>query len=1272
MSPPLRHECIRVPVTALAAVGPLLFAAEGPVVRCYRSDDVKKFTYVGSKRVFKSHAIHGIAAHQVDLNSVTLAIWGGPLIRFLQFDPVAFSSRIDLGGNGWGSSIASPIVRAPDWILDLSLRPASTSNLTEGDVIICAAVTAHNALIEVTVQQTSQDEGGKSTLVPRLSESTSSSRSILYSAHLLWDSDDHVLVAAGTAFGEIIFWSWTKDAIKGSYSCILRVFLGHEGSIFGVRISEEINDASGNTQRYLASCSDDRTIRIWDLSGIQTCSAVAHLDTAVAEAERTRHTGFSSETFDADISNSPCLAIGWGHLSRVWAVIFVRSRCSPNSICLLSSGEDATSRAWQFSPRRGSSQEADTSPIKLIQVGTAAYHSGKNIWSSIVFGSDQGAQQVVCGAAESKITAYPLPTFEVVGSKAAEDIAEYTLQDIVSMDQGTSLALQTSLSNLSLKRVKADDFIRAYALLDSTSFLLTTNTGKVFLETITPGSDGHGAGSISKSELIQQLDEGSGHSVCVAEPSLGVGFVGGARGGIYMYHKSAPSVLKRISTVQGKIGDLFIGLKTTNDSFVLVVSLMGRNVAQYIHISTPQGGKPHSIVDIVDLVLPEAVTGTTITSMAWIPLYGGPACVVLGFRGGSVAGYSLPCSADQTDRITASVTQKFHGKEAVTSLLWYPCPDPSSPFPSEGYLISVGRDGCCAIHHLILSKKPHGCTHCDFQGYDFTFTLTHHLPFPFGPTLEGLYLDDTSSNLFIYGFSSTKFILYNLTTEEEIMNVETGGAHRSWAFHPPSYPYYPPGSEKGRETVEGEEEVGSAAGGTLVWTRASTTHIYAPHHLGANHSVIRTGGHGREIKAVAVSPTNGLIATGAEDTDIKLFSYDINSGDGKEKDLRALRTLRKHKTGIQHLQWSDDGEYLFSSGGAEEFFVWRVRKLPRWIGYGVVCEAEIRRESLDVEVRCLGFDVRREDDGFVIALVFSDSTIRIHTYNTSTCSFSTVLRTTYATSCLTQTVFLSPTTLLTAGTDGHAVLWPLPLDRVRQQDDGNCKYHSPLRLHQNSSKTLGTHPIPHTWATLLVSGGDDGSIALFIATPQFPPLSPFGTPSLATTTPSPTAMTIHPPAILARAHASAVTALAIIPAFSSLSSKSHPSPSLDAASTPETHTLHVLTSGTDQWLRLWSVSVRLPSEIGKVGEGEAAGPDIRIQRAGKLKTHVADVSSMAVLGYTAFSSSKGGDTEGQESTGKGRGAGSDTGTGSDARVVVCGVGMEVVRVGGCDEDGEGE
>jgi WD40 repeat protein len=155
-----------------------------------------------------------------------------------------------------------------------------------------------------------------------------------------------------------------------------------------------------------------------------------------------------------------------------------------------------------------------------------------------------------------------------------------------------------------------------------------------------------------------------------------------------------------------------------------------------------------------------------------------------------------------------------------------------------------------------------------------------------------------------------------------------------------------------------------------VWTRASSMHICS--QAGPNHGVIRPGSHGREIKAVAASqgPSSPLIATGAEDTDIKLFEY-------VEGELLCRRTLRRHTTGIQHLQWSENGEYLFSSGGCEEFYIWKTRRLPSPMGVGIVCDFTYAPESEHADLRIMSFDVKQRNIGYDIALVFSDSSIKV-------------------------------------------------------------------------------------------------------------------------------------------------------------------------------------------------------------------------------------------------------------------------------------------------------
>jgi WD40 repeat protein len=312
--------------------------------------------------------------------------------------------------------------------------------------------------------------------------------------------------------------------------------------------------------------------------------------------------------------------------------------------------------------------------------------------------------------------------------------------------------------------------------------------------------------------------------------------------------------------------------------------------------------------------------------------------LILGFRRGSVAIYSIDDASSNAASIR--VVDKVHGDETVTSLICTPSQENSSSIQ----LLSVGRDGCLAIHWIDLLAG--------------SVELVHNLALPIGTNIEGAYYHQDI--LLVHGFSSKKWVLYDVTSEEEVMGVETGGAHRSWAFQP---------------------RLDKRGGGTLVWTRASSMHICS--QISPNHHVIRSGGHGREIKAVTVNneASKGLIATGAEDTDIKLFQYDNGH-------IVCRRTLRRHTTGIQHLQWSEDGEYLFSSGGSEEFYVWRIRKLPSTVDIGVVCEYVYTPESEFSDLRVMSFDVSKRDTGYVIAMVFSDSSIKVSTLHCSALKLS--------------------------------------------------------------------------------------------------------------------------------------------------------------------------------------------------------------------------------------------------------------------------------------------
>jgi hypothetical protein len=388
--------------------------------------------------------------------------------------------------------------------------------------------------------------------------------------------------------------------------------------------------------------------------------------------------------------------------------------------------------------------------------------------------------------------------------------------------------------------------------------------------------------------------------------------------------------------VDGKVGDMFshsIVDASGETTIVLLTTLVGQKHAQ-LHFLRIQDEMQNLATSQVFLVpISEALTGSICTSMEYLASNRG-GYLFLGFRRGSIAMYSVsPGTSELGNYATLfRVIERVHGEETVTSLKWIP----GLRTETEGQLLSVGRDGRLAVHEVDMVTN--------------SVELAHHLTFPVGPNIEGLHIEN--GKFLVHGFSNKKWVLYDVDAEEEIMGVETGGAHRSWAFQP---------------TTNG-------VGGTLVWTRASSMHIYCK--LVPSHSTIRSGGHGREIKAIASShdPSHQLIATGAEDTDIKLFKY-------TDGEIICKKTLRKHTTGIQYLQWSRDGKYLFSSGGCEEFFIWRIRQLTGALKIGVVCEHVYTPESEHSDLRIMSFDILEAGTGYVIAMVFSDSSLKVSCTN---------------------------------------------------------------------------------------------------------------------------------------------------------------------------------------------------------------------------------------------------------------------------------------------------
>lgn len=1035
----MQHEHCRVPVTALAFWNQdVLLAGEGTFLKAY---DIEQRCLLTIVDVLPDQAIHGIIAEDG-----FIFVWGGRIFCQLV-------AHYDLDGSLVLN--AGPIVEAEDWILNAGLSPA-----TREDIRRLALVTAHNSLAVAVLSKP---------LRPRLRSVVPGSNCILYAAHVTWLSASTCLIASGTAFGDVIVWSCSLEGKEcDMLSCHQThySFSAHEGSVFGVRISStSVASALGGRKHVLASCSDDRTIRIWDISKLTTTRPVLE--------EEQRETGFGSKSGD-DTSAPTCLSKTIGHISRIWHTCFLQDSsredhaATVEPVRLVSFGEDASCISWRLQP-----QNDDNSTYLMEQLEAQKAHGGKNIWS---VATDRWLR-VATGGADGSVA---LRSFDdLKGHGLPREISH----DLMSADE------------------QRDSF-KTYAFIGPSTVIATMDSGKLML--LSFDADG-----VSCEEVSSATGDLRGYSTMASVPSLA--FSAGTQGSVYGYIHGSGEVVRVVETGT-KVAGLFsqaqhFSCGKTCKTLGLVVTNVASHSAVLCYIKTTSSlSENEGTLKVVKstLILPASFV---VTSFAHTT-HGGKRFAVLGSRSGSIAVYSASEFSHASSMTHSLLNTSAHGKEAVTSLYFIKSDGTDSNVIS---LLSTGRDGTYAGHRLELT--------CDYV----KLQTVHQLSPPFGPNVEGLGYSQ-EGHLWIWGFRSKKFVVWDTDTQSEVMKVECGGANRNWAFH-----------------------IG-VEGGTFVWTKASK--VYHETHSRSPFHSINSGGHGREIKSLAISPLESqLIATGAEDTDIKLSSYDNGI-------FECLHTLQKHNTGIQHLQWSADGQYLFSSGGFEEFYVWKISYDIPGLRVGVLCESA-HPNSGKSDLRVMHFGAENfQEEGFSITMLYSDSSVRAWRYVSK--SWEILATGNYLTACLTQCLPIAhgETSLITASTDGHLGTWRTFVDQ------GSIDWLSRHRVHQSAILSLVSHDLVDR-SRLIFTGGDDNALGI----------TRIGESSGETRT-----------LLVPRAHAAAVTALLIVG--------------------KQANRLHVITASIDQRIKLWQVDVDL-SQPG------VDGIDIKLLQS--RFSPVADVSSIGSI-----------------------------------------------------------
>ena len=539
--------------------------------------------------------------------------------------------------------------------------------------------------------------------------------------------------------------------------------------------------------------------------------------------------------------------------------------------------------------------------------------------------------------------------YDVHGPKkkyTTESVYTHIVDDPSSTQSRSKVTQTEGTNNKDIPTKIGTDCFKDYCWIDRNELLATTRDGRV-LAGVLKGAEVEW----TLTEVIPELQSWS----LVGPRADDIIILSGKAGHIYCYSCSAKTIQSLIK-LPHKVAFQYI--QETNVSpqgnvqLRIVAFCLGSSTAHLLILGGTAGVEVdlHKTISYsAELELPPSFL---VTSALFID---SGKLLILGSRNGAMYLCDTNPIAKSAGVAESGVVHQIHAEDAVTSIH---IRGSHGVEATEVYLMTTGRDGRYAIHNIQWLRQD-GALH-------LKVITVHESHPPFGPNIEGGVFNARNGDLLLWGFRSKEFVVWNESKQQEIMKVECGGSHRSWSY------------------LTGNDGL---SGGSFVWTKASTCNVVVQSE--ASHQVIKPGGHGREIKAMAAQSSGGilggsynLIATGAEDTTIRIFSCH-DEDQGANERIKCLATITKHITGIQQLRWSDDGRFLFSAGGYEEFYVWRIREIP-YLSIGVVCEYSFPKVTEDGDLRIMDFDAAVVKSGtdaepptFLISMVYSDSSVRV-------------------------------------------------------------------------------------------------------------------------------------------------------------------------------------------------------------------------------------------------------------------------------------------------------
>lgn len=664
---------------------------------------------------------------------------------------------------------------------------------------------------------------------------------------------------------------------------------------------------------------------------------------------------------------------------------------SGSRLQIISMGEDCSTRIWEYD---------GTSTLHCSKLYEHC-HEGKHIWSGDADISVTKA--LVTGGADGKVRLLNTDS-------AASALLEFT---------------PSSISKASGVTLEAKEYVKQFVRLPLIkSIVLITSLGKVFISQELLGwACINSTNTISDFVLLQSMR--SKNSIVVVTKTgrfLVLSFQADSlQPVINEWHESGKTNSKIINALSS----------TTSEALYILLDSPIKNCPYVVRKIVFANSK----VDVLELVLLKPTDCSFTPTSIFCDEDSG--LLFVGSRHANFAVYELSHVAEQSPY----VVRKICPGDTITSISSVPIKSGASLSKYEKLVVVLltVRDG---IYLYIRFTK---------ENSKLSHEIIHQNKYTKG-SVEGGFLYE--EQLYLYGFRSSAFYLWNETKQIEVVNETCGGAHRQWEF---------------------STDFSKSSASFFAYINKSSLVIRSwAHRFGVTTlGLLATGTHGREIRSVAVLPLpepdgSKFLITASEDATIKVGK--INS----KQEISYTWTMNNHISGLQSVKFANC-DYFISSAANEELVLWRITRLDK-TQYAVKESARIPVSGDHPDLRVMDFASLEVEDGFFVALVLSNSVVQLFNYNLGDHQFKKIAETTYSQCCLLNVDFMKlalETYLCVGATDGNFTIWDvsacLSLDPF--------EFSAPVikqRLHQSAIKSFALIPNSSGWDVL--TGGDDNAL----------------------------------------------------------------------------------------------------------------------------------------------------------------------------------------------------